>query len=411
MKRTLLNLLLLTVTILAFTQCKKSPSARYEMIQIPKVISLTDMRSLPVGITKAQTPTKSGKIYIYNDYLFINEPNKGIHIYNNANPNNPVNITFLQIPGNIDLAVHNNILYADSYIDLLAFDISSINNIKLVKRTPEVFKQFLVQYAAESKVLIYKDTLVNISDNNIKEDVSFVSVSANSYSSSGQGGSMARFTLLNDHLYTVGINDLSLFNIQTAANPTFVKSIRLDWGVETIFPYEQKLFIGTNTGMHIFNATDPANPVKLSTYSHVFACDPVVVQGKYAFVTLRTGNFCRQAVNQLEVVDIEDPTKPKQVAVFLMQNPHGLSVSGNNLFLCEGDFGLKSFNIANKNAIDKNLLQHLKNIKSYDVIAGPKSLIVTGDDGVYQFNYQNTAKLNQLSKIKIQNPLNSSFLR
>lgn len=412
MKRILLNVLLLTVTMLALTQCKKSPSARYEMVQIPKIISLADMRSLSVGITKAQTATKTGKIYIYNDYLFINEPNKGIHIYNNTNPNNPVNISFLQIPGNIDLAVHNNTLYADSYIDLLAFDISSINNIKLVKRTPEVFKQFLIQYASGPKVLTYKDTLVNIStSNNTNKDAVFISTSANSYSSSGQGGSMARFTLLNDHLYTVGINDLSLFNVQAAANPTFVKSIRLDWGVETIFPYQNKLFIGTNRGMHIFNAVDAANPVKLSTYSHVFACDPVVVQGKYAYVTLRTGNFCRQAVNQLEVVDIEDPTNPKQVAVYPMQNPHGLSVSGNNLFLCEGDFGLKSFNIIDKNAIGKNLLQHLKNVKSYDVIAGPKSLIVTGDDGVYQFNYQNSSKLNQLSKIKIENPLNSSFLR
>lgn len=407
MKKILLSVLLIAVITLTFTQCKKSPSAKYEVVQIPKVISLADMRLLPVGITKAQTAKKTGKIYIYNDYLFINEPNKGIHIYNNANPNNPVNISFLQIPGNIDLAVHNNILYADSYVDLLAFDLSSINNIKLVKRSPEVFKQFLIQYAAGPKVLTYKDTLINVSTyNDNKKDAVFISVSASSYSSSGQGGSMARFTLLNNYLYTVGINDLSLFNVQAAANPTFVKSIRLDWGVETIFPYEQKLFIGTNTGMHIFNAADPANPVKLSTYAHVFACDPVVVQGKYAYVTLRAGTNCRQATNQLEVLDIEDPTKPKQVAVFPMQNPHGLSVSGNSLFLCEGDFGLKSFNITDKNVIGKNLLQHLKNIKSYDVIAGPKSLIVTGDDGVYQFNYQKPATLNQLSKIKIQNLLN-----
>ncbi|TKC02026.1 LVIVD repeat-containing protein [Pedobacter cryotolerans] len=409
MKKILLNALLLLATISTLTQCKKSPSAKYEMIQIPKVISLAEMRSLPVGITKAQTATKAGKIYIYNDYLFINEPNKGIHIYNNSNPNNPINTGFLQIPGNIDLAVHNNILYADSYIDLLAFDITTINNIKLVKRTPEVFKQFLIQYAAGPKVLTYKDTLVNTAaNNNANKEVMFAST-ANSYGGSGQGGSMARFTLLNNYLYTVGISDLSLFNVQAAANPTFVKSIRLDWGVETIFPYEQKLFIGTNTGMHIFNAADPANPVKLSTYAHVFACDPVVVQGKYAYVTLRAGTGCRQATNQLEVLDIEDPTKPKQVSVFPMQNPHGLSVSGNNLFLCEGDFGLKSFNITDKIAIGKNLLQHLKNIKSFDVIAGPKSLIVTGEDGVYQFNYDNAATLKQLSKIKIQNPLNSSL--
>ncbi|SER74621.1 LVIVD repeat-containing protein [Pedobacter rhizosphaerae] len=397
MKKNLFNGLLLLLTMAVFTQCKKNTD-EFEVIQIAKTISLQEMRALPVGIKSAVKAKKTGKIYIYNDYLFINEPNKGIHIYNNVNPAAPVNLAFLQIPGNVDLAIRDNILYADSYVDLLAFDISSINNIKQIKRVNEVFKQFFTT-GVQKYVVIYKDTVVRKETyKNIMYDASY---SSSSGGSSGQGGSMARFTLLSDYLYTVGHADLSLFDVKTPSNPTFVKTIALDWGVETIFPYENKLFIGTNRGMHIFNASDPANPVKLSTYSHVFACDPVVVQGKYAFVTLRTGNFCRQTVNQLEVVDIEDPTKPKQTAVFQMQNPHGLSVSGNNLFLCEGTYGIKSFNITDKNAIGNNLLQHLNNIKSFDVIAGPKSLIVTGEDGVYQFNYINPASMKQLSVIKV----------
>ena len=102
------------------------------------------------------------------------------------------------------------------------------------------------------------------------------------------------------------------------------------------------------------------------------------------------------------MADIEDPTNPQQGAVYPMENPHGLSVSDNHLFLCEGDFGLKSFNISDKNKIDKNLLQHLKGIKSFDVIAGPKSLIVIGEDGVYQFNYSKPSALRKLSKIAVE---------
>ncbi|RZL37158.1 MAG: hypothetical protein EOO96_05560 [Pedobacter sp.] len=410
MKRFLLNGFLLVFAFGLLMQCKKNGGETLELIQIAKYMPVQEMRSLEVGITKPFPVKKTGKIYIYKDYLFINEPNKGIHIYNNANPSAPVNTAFLQIPGNVDLAISNNILYADSYVDLLAFDISSMANIKQVKRVTDVFSQFyLPGNAAQKYVVTYKDTLVKKST--YKNMEMYASTTSNSSSSSGQGGSMARFTLLNDHLYTVGQADLSLFDVKTAANPTFVKSIVLGWGVETIFPYENKLFIGTNRGMHIFNATDAANPVKLSTYSHVFACDPVVVQGKYAYVTLRTGNFCRQATNQLEVVDIEDPTNPKQIAVYPMQNPHGLSVSGNNLFLCEGNYGLKSFNITDKNKIGDNLLQHLKTIKSFDVIAGPKSLIVTGDDGVYQFNYNNAASLREMSKIKVQSSLYSGLFQ
>jgi len=396
MKKNLINLLLFLLVFAVFTGCKKD---EYEMIKIVKMISVQQMRALPVGMTKAIPAKKTGKIYIYNDYLFINEPNEGIHIYNNVNPGAPINVGFLQIPGNVDLAIHNNILYADNFIDLLTFDISNMNNIKQVKRVTDVFNQ-LYATGVQKYLYIYKDTLVK--KETYKEKKYYDAAAYSSNSSSGQGGSMARFTLMNDYLYTVGMNNLSLFDVKTASNPTFLKAIPLGWGVETIFPYENKLFIGTNRGMHIFSATDPANPVQLSTYSHIFACDPVVVQGKYAYVTLRTGNMCMQASNQLEVVDIEDPTKPKQIAVYAMQNPHGLSTSGDILFLCEGNYGIKSFNITDKTKIVNNMLQHLTNIKSFDVIAGPKSLIVTGEDGVYQFNYNNAANLKQLSIIKGQ---------
>jgi len=400
MKKNLLSAFLLLFIAVLFTQCKKD---EYEVIQMTKMITVDQMRALPVGITKAVQAKKTGKIYIYNDYLFINEPNEGIHIYNNSNPSLPENIAFLKIPGNVDLAVQNNVLYADSFIDLLAFDLSNMNSIKQVKRVNDVFRQ--VYSAGAQKYLYYtKDTVVKKQRyNGVINDMKSSYSSSSQSGSSGQGGSMARFTLMNDYLYTVGIYELGLFDVKNASNPSYIKSINLGWGVETIFPYDNKLFIGTNTGMHIFNAADAANPVKLSTYSHVFACDPVVVQGKYAYVTLRTGTSCRQGSNQLEVVDIQDPTKPKQVAIFPMQSPHGLSVLGNNLFLCEGNFGIKSFDITDYKTIGNSLLQHLQNIKSFDVIAGPKSLIVTGEDGVYQFNYSNPSNLKQLSTIKVQN--------
>lgn len=85
-----------------------------------------------------------------------------------------------------------------------------------------------------------------------------------------------------------------------------------------------------------------------------------------------------------------------------MKNPHGLSISGNNLFICEGDFGLKSFNASDVLKVVEKLLQHLPMIKATDVIAAPNSLIVTGDDGIYQFNYSNASNLKQLSKLKIK---------
>lgn len=65
----------------------------------------------------------TGKIYVYGDYLLINEPDLGIHVVDNKVPANPKFISFLKIPGNSDLAVRNGLLYADSYVDLVVLDL------------------------------------------------------------------------------------------------------------------------------------------------------------------------------------------------------------------------------------------------------------------------------------------------
>lgn len=81
----------------------------------------------------------AGKIYIKGNYVFINEVNKGIHIINNQNPASPQPISFVSVPGNVDIAVKGNVLYADNAVDLLALDISNPVEVKLLKRIENAF--------------------------------------------------------------------------------------------------------------------------------------------------------------------------------------------------------------------------------------------------------------------------------
>lgn len=76
-----------------------------------------------------------GKIFVSSRYLFINEQYEGIHIYDNANPAQPVAVQFLRIPGNIDLAVRGALLYADSGPDLVTLDISDPRQVRVAGRT------------------------------------------------------------------------------------------------------------------------------------------------------------------------------------------------------------------------------------------------------------------------------------
>ncbi len=86
-----------------------------------------------------------------------------------------------------------------------------------------------------------------------------------------------------------------------------------------------------------------------------------------------------------------------------MKNPHGLGVDGDLLFICDGDDGIKMFDIRDKLAIDKNLLAHHKNIHAYDVLPFDHTLMLIGEDGIFQYDYSNLQDLKLLSHLHIEN--------
>ncbi|MBD1428311.1 MULTISPECIES: LVIVD repeat-containing protein [Sphingobacterium] len=392
--------------------CDKVESNTYFKTRLPVFEKMSVIRTQMTSVVEPQAIEQTGKIYIFKDYLFINEPMKGIHIFNNVNPSNPSAVAFLNIPGNVDMAVKDNVLYADSYVDLLAFDLSNPTKPTLLNRIEEVFKN-VYQYDYENQtlnsvVVRYVDTVVsreyfrtyNPYINYYKETVNYSN--SDGGGSYGQGGSMARFTLANEHLYAVDHSSMNLFDVSDKTKPSFKKNIKLGWGIETIFPYKDNLFIGTNSGMYIYNIEDASAPKELSRYEHVRACDPVVVNDDYAFVTLRTGAVCAGIVNVLEVVDIKDLKAPKLVKTFQMQNPHGLGLSGDVLYICEGKYGFKSFEASDVNNIGYSPIEHLSQLNSTDVIPGPKSLIIIGEKGVCQYDYSNKKSLKLLSCISVK---------
>ena len=90
--------------------------------------------------TLTPQPLKNvGKIYIKDNYLFINEVGSGIHIVDNSDPEKPVRLAFISIPGNQELAVKDSTLYADNTLDLVALNIADPRNIRSVKRIENAF--------------------------------------------------------------------------------------------------------------------------------------------------------------------------------------------------------------------------------------------------------------------------------
>ncbi len=383
------------------------------------VYMMKDELRASVKVEPARALQNPGKIYAYGDFLLVNEVDKGIHVIDNSNPASPQNLSFISIPGNVDMAVKGNILYADNYIDLVVLDITQPQQVKLVNRVENIFPvhgltispastSFLATYTSRQVTETYADCNGRFQDGGVV----YYDQASNSYTTKapagvrngnpmGKGGSMARFTITGDHLYTVNLSSLQLFDISTLTQPQKGASIPLGWGIETIFPYQDKLFIGSTSGMHIYDNSNPASPVHLSTYAHVRSCDPVVVEGDLAWVTLRSGNTCDGFTNQLEVINISNPRSPQLVKTYPMQHPHGLGIDTNTLFLCEGAFGLKVFDIKDPLKVSDHQLSHFKNLDAYDVIPLGYTLVMVGKDGLYQYDYRNPAQMKLLSKIPV----------
>jgi hypothetical protein len=77
----------------------------------------------------------------------------------------------------------------------------------------------------------------------------------------------------------------------------------------------------------------------LSELQHAHACDPVVVNGSTAFVTLRGSSGCGSAQDELLCVSIKDPRQPKLIGEMPMSTPWGLAVNNSRLYVSRGYLG------------------------------------------------------------------------
>lgn len=113
-----------------------------------------------IKMTAPQTMKKAGKIYLKDNYMFIGDLNRGFHIYNNENPENPVLIGFIEIPGVTDIAIRDQVFYANQAVDLIAFKLNVENQqVQILKRIPNTFPELIspdgfLQNVGEGQIVV-----------------------------------------------------------------------------------------------------------------------------------------------------------------------------------------------------------------------------------------------------------------
>lgn len=413
----------LALFTLFFNSCEDATYKEYKG-NAPVYLTYEELRTAVSEVQNVDLKNP-GKIYFKDNYIFIVEELKGIHVFDNAIPSSPVKKVFINLPGVVDISISGYIMYADSYVDLVVLDVQNIDNIHEVGRVKDILpytipptgNDYPMAYVDQKKGVVtgwnLKIIRERVNTNPIPYPVfrdggvflekvnSSGASSGVSGSGVGIGGSMARFGIKDKVLYVLDQNTLKIFDITNKTTPSKFNDIYPGWGIETMFLTDKNMFLGTNTGMVIYDISVPLSPVSRTFFTHARSCDPVIVDDTLAYITLRTGTNCGGSLNCLDVVNIKNLSQPTQVMSYSMSNPHGLGKDGDLLFICDGNAGLKIYDASNPKLITSHLIYTYPNINAYDVIPIGSVLVLVGDDGLYQYNYSNVTNITLLSKIGV----------
>jgi hypothetical protein len=241
--KNIINLLIITFSILiVFSSCEDQCESTNTYYLYRPIFETVEVIRESVEISEPRPINNLGKIYFKDGYLYLNEKGEGIHVIDNRSPSNPIKIGFITIPGNFSLAAKGHVLYANSYMDLLSFDISNPNNITEIDRLEEVFMNYnyyaSTYYQNERQVVVGWEFVEERSISEVDcgnayqhdgrqidgliafSDVSAFRVSGSgSGSGTGIGGSMATFTIYDNYLYGIDNEKIIIANISQPEAP------------------------------------------------------------------------------------------------------------------------------------------------------------------------------------------------
>jgi len=140
-------------------------------------------------------------------------------------------------------------------------------------------------------------------------------------------GWVSQVAVAGHHAYVGGDSGLHLFDISDSANPRLVGSYGTGDLARGVAVVGNLAYVGcfSDGGFQVIDIADPANPRKVGGCATDQGTSKVVVSGNYAYVS---------GTNVLQIIDISDPANPRLAAQ--CQSARGAAdVSGNLAYLSQ----------------------------------------------------------------------------
>lgn len=134
-------LLTLSTLGLFLTSCEKEPNSGIGEVPGLKPVYVNANDTESVTFEEPREIERAGKIYYNHPYFYVNEKGMGVHVVDLSDKANPQRLGFISIPGNIDLGMKGNVMYADSFTDLLAIDVSNYQQPQILKRIHNLYDE------------------------------------------------------------------------------------------------------------------------------------------------------------------------------------------------------------------------------------------------------------------------------
>jgi len=318
--------------------------------------------------------------------LLVSDADTGLHIFDVSNLNAPTKVMRIPLQTNMSSAVKDDIIYANSGNQLQAIRVSG-NSYTVVSRIGSVYPAWndLPSYGDESG-----GGCSACSEND--------AVTA-PMPTGGTGSSYATFAVVDNYLYRADARDrLVTYDVSTPAKPKQIAQTLIGWGIESMYPTPNYLFLGGFDGMYIFDRAQPEKPVKIAKIEHTRSCDPVTVSGSTAFVTLRGSGPCGGVTDELMCVSIKDPHAPEIVGTTPIPTPFGLAVQNQQLFVSNGDGGYSLLDVSDPAA--PAVMQTWTGGATRDFIWSDHTLFVLSRDNVYIYDVTNPMAPMLLSQVQ-----------